>query len=174
RQISFSPSKPVWSVPQGFPGQDFWQKDPKGEEWVAMTLLAVNHGAKGIVSWLWPSTQEIEEASGRLAGVIMGAGRKFLLEAEKRKIVPVEGEVNAAGWENTDGEMLVIIVAYRDEGKVVLDLGLLVQSGVTVKWGSRGWGVEGNRQLIRDEVKGIESWVLVLKVDKMGEERAVG
>lgn len=133
---------------------------------MAMTLLAVNHGAKGIVSWLWPSTQDIEEASGRLAGVLVGAMGGFLLGAEERKIVPVEGEVDAAGWMNANGEMLVVIIAFRDGGKVVLDLGLLVQSGVTVEWGSRGWGVEGHRRLVRGETKEIESWVLVLELDK--------
>ncbi|KAL9608783.1 MAG: hypothetical protein Q9167_006389 [Letrouitia subvulpina] len=172
RQVPFSPSKPVWSVPQGFPKQDFWQEDPKGDEWVAMTLLAVNHGAKGIVSWLWPSTQEIEEASGRLAAVILGIVGKFILGAEERKIVPVEGEVDAAGWMNANGEVLIVIIAYKDEGKVVLDLGLTVQGGVSGAWGSSGWGVEDNRRLVKDGVKETESWVLVLKVDKRCEEGA--
>lgn len=135
---------------------------------MAMTLLAVNHGAKGIVSWLWPSTQDIEETSGRLAGVFMGAMGQFLLGAEEKKIVPVEGNVDAAGWVNADGEMLVVVVAYKDERKVVLDLGLSVQSDVSVEWGSRGWAVEDNRRLVKDEAKEVESWVLVLKLDLKG------
>ncbi|KAK4646264.1 hypothetical protein QC761_209000 [Podospora bellae-mahoneyi] len=58
--------------PQSFHGQDYWLRDPTVGEEHAMNVLAFNHGAKGIISWLWPTSTVLAEAHGQLAKVVTG------------------------------------------------------------------------------------------------------
>ncbi|KAL8965745.1 MAG: hypothetical protein Q9183_003706, partial [Haloplaca sp. 2 TL-2023] len=59
--------KTFWSVPQSFPRQDFWTRTPTGDEVIAMALLAINHGAKGIIGWDFPTDEAIIATTSRFA-----------------------------------------------------------------------------------------------------------
>ncbi|KAL8904200.1 MAG: hypothetical protein Q9207_003437, partial [Kuettlingeria erythrocarpa] len=59
------PPKPIWSVPQAFPAQDYWTRTPSPEEVVAMALLSINHGATGIVMSNFPTEDEIIEGTSK-------------------------------------------------------------------------------------------------------------
>ncbi|KAL8691390.1 MAG: hypothetical protein Q9218_003384, partial [Villophora microphyllina] len=66
--------KTFWAVPQAFPPQDFWQRAPTPKEIIAMTLLAINHGARGILGWQFPTTPEIQEITRLFALTVMETG----------------------------------------------------------------------------------------------------
>ncbi|KAL1841447.1 hypothetical protein VTJ49DRAFT_7062 [Mycothermus thermophilus] len=92
--------KPMIFNPQAFHGQDYWLRDPSKEESWVMVLLAVNHGAKGSISWLWPTSAELAVAHGELATA--------LTKPEVSEFLGTQ-VVDAAGW-LADGKMLVGVV----------------------------------------------------------------
>lgn len=40
--------------PQSFHGEGYWARDPTPDESWAMSLVAVNHGAQGLIAWVYP------------------------------------------------------------------------------------------------------------------------
>ncbi|EGN94657.1 hypothetical protein SERLA73DRAFT_187702 [Serpula lacrymans var. lacrymans S7.3] len=50
--------KAVWSVPQAFEseGLRYWNATPTGQQWLAFTFLSLTHGARGSVSFSYPTT----------------------------------------------------------------------------------------------------------------------
>lgn len=106
--------------PQSFHGQDYWFRDPTTEESWAMDLLAVNHGAVGLISWLWPAGDRLGRAHGDLSKVITGgqvvkflAGEGFA-PGEKRgeRIGPVRAEVVIKETGNGESKIEVVDAAY--------------------------------------------------------------
>lgn len=113
------PYKTFWAVPQAFPAQDFWLRAPTGDEVIAMTLLAINHGARGIVGWLFPTTSEIQAITSLFAQKVMETGAsklfgglgKFVLNAKPMQVdvklpdgLPVDLPVNGSvGWDPHHG-----------------------------------------------------------------------
>ena len=66
-------SKPTWAVIQSFGEQEYWEAIPSPAEVENMMMLAINHNAKGLTYWIYPSTDEINAVSGEL-------GRTFQVE----------------------------------------------------------------------------------------------
>ncbi|KAI9640524.1 hypothetical protein NHQ30_011270 [Ciborinia camelliae] len=62
--------KPTWSVVQAFGEQQYWQSIPNVEEVEVMMMLTVNHNAKGITYWIYPSTNSVNIGSGDLGKVL--------------------------------------------------------------------------------------------------------
>jgi hypothetical protein len=58
------PSKPTWAVLQAFGEQDYWKSIPSSAEFEDMMMLALNHNAKGISYWIYPSTDDVDVGSG--------------------------------------------------------------------------------------------------------------
>lgn len=68
--------------PQSFHGEGYWARDPTPTESWAMSLVAVNHGAQGLIAWVYPvaattitttnTTNEsvLPAAHGKLANVL--------------------------------------------------------------------------------------------------------
>ncbi|KAH9474610.1 hypothetical protein JR316_0013073 [Psilocybe cubensis] len=56
-----------WAVPQAFGGEEFWARPPTGKEWLAQTLLSINHGARGVIPWIDPTPVDIKHCASRLA-----------------------------------------------------------------------------------------------------------
>jgi hypothetical protein len=50
-----APDKTLWAVLQAFWAAPMWPRNPTPEELRAMTYLALNHGARGIVYFSWKS-----------------------------------------------------------------------------------------------------------------------
>ncbi len=76
-----------------------------------MALLSFNHGAKGITSWIYPSTDELDAANGAIAKVVTVAlVQNFLTGAQPVKIV-VDGleMLDVAYWRA--GSQVVVAVA---------------------------------------------------------------
>ncbi|OSD00692.1 hypothetical protein PYCCODRAFT_1437014 [Trametes coccinea BRFM310] len=60
-------SKAMWTVPQGFGGSEYWSRVPTGKEFVVQSVLAINHGALGVVSWSAPTTDDITASAAALS-----------------------------------------------------------------------------------------------------------
>ncbi|KAK3308768.1 uncharacterized protein B0T15DRAFT_391864 [Chaetomium strumarium] len=134
--------------PQAFHGEDYWLRDPSaGESWV-MVMLAVNHGAQGIISWVWPTSDVLAGAHGALAkvltstevaGFVVGGDGPGRIDVE----VPGTDVVDVARWV-VDGKMLVSVVngGYVDVDSVEVSVpnATVIES---TPWGSVDWKLEG-------------------------------
>jgi len=57
----------VWTVPQGFGGSEYWPRTPTGQEFIVQSVLGINHGGMGVVSWDAPTTDDIWAYGSMLA-----------------------------------------------------------------------------------------------------------
>ncbi|KAL0952639.1 hypothetical protein HGRIS_006885 [Hohenbuehelia grisea] len=60
-------TKAVWAVPQGFGNETYWKRYPTGKEFNIQSVLGINHGATGVVSWDDPTTPDIKASASTLA-----------------------------------------------------------------------------------------------------------
>lgn len=165
--------KTQWSVPQAFGNETFWKRYPTGAEVVVMSMVAVNHGSKGLVAWNFPTTADIGDITKELAKVMTGdlAGR-FLLQTPRTQKLAVQGagRVDASVWvDRAAGQVLLSVVNlnYGDlkgEIKVSLPKGVRVKSVDQVLWGDAAWEVShhGSTLSAPAGLLGLEVSMLVL------------
>ncbi|KAF8890734.1 hypothetical protein BD779DRAFT_1671264 [Infundibulicybe gibba] len=60
-------TKAVWTVPQGFGNETYWKRYPTGKEFVVESIVGINHGGLGVVSWDDPTTPDIKASASLLA-----------------------------------------------------------------------------------------------------------
>jgi hypothetical protein len=65
--LGWDTTKSVWAVPQGFGNETYWTRYPTGQEWIVQGVIAINHGAKGVISWNDPTTDDIQASASSLA-----------------------------------------------------------------------------------------------------------
>ncbi|ORY63066.1 uncharacterized protein BCR38DRAFT_458307 [Pseudomassariella vexata] len=144
-------SKTQWFAPQAFGNETFWTRYPTAGEEVVMTMLAINHGAKGIVMWNYPTTAELADLTRRLAVVLTSElVADFFLEAPLVEGLEVKGgsKVDAAAWVSESKRQVLLGVVnlnYEDiqEGiEVVLPDGVKVGSVNEALWGDLSWDIE--------------------------------
>jgi hypothetical protein len=142
-----------WFTPQAFGNETHWDRIPTGDEVAVMTVLAINHGAKGIVMWDYPSYPDIMAMTEKLAKVLPTdelAG--YFLGAPLTKALPVSGadEIDAAAWVDPEtGKVLVSAInmsykALATSIQVSLPEGVEAEAVEEVFWGERDWAVDGN------------------------------
>lgn len=163
-------TKPKWGVPQAFGDSQYWLRNPTAEEETVMNVLSVNHGAKGIVMWDYPTTDEIANETSALSKVLARQPAvSFLTGAETIMDIPwdVKGAplvngLDVAAW-SVDGknQMLVSIINmdYSDLNGTTVSVTLpqKVKSVSSALWGSAKWQVVGNGSTIsRVGMKGLE------------------
>lgn len=161
-------SKPTWAVLQAFGEQDYWKSIPSPAEVENMMMLAVNHNAKGITYWIYPSTDEVNVDSGELGKVFQSEpGKGFLFGANVIKGLEVVGEplVDASAW--IVGSQMMVGVAseeYIDFSSTVTITLPESASGINeVLYGDSSWSVSGN-QLSKTGLNGLEVDILVLNL----------
>lgn len=159
--------KPVWGVPQWFYDADsFWERWATGQEALVMALLRINHGAMGVVAWLYPTSTEIENSTTELAKVLEREDITELLVAAKRQRVvsPAEPLLDASIWVG-DTEVLISIVwqANRAGNSSLLELPVRIDSVETLL-GAEGWSVGQNRTLRKEEKLPFEVSVLKARI----------
>lgn len=100
---------------QSFHGEGYWPRDPTPEESWAMNLLAFNHGARAIVSWVYPPSDLLATAHGALSRVVTASPVvEFLVgEGDGPHRLAVGGlgddEIDVAYWAK-GGQVLVSVV----------------------------------------------------------------
>ncbi|CCF47072.1 hypothetical protein CH063_04033 [Colletotrichum higginsianum] len=166
--------KTQWFAPQAFGNETFWARYPTADEEVVMTVVAVNHGAKGIVMWNYPATDELEGLTSRLAGVftdetavglLLGAGRTQDLAVQGAK------RVDAAVWADAGkGRALISVVnlnyeEIRGEIRVVLPEGVGVGKVVEVLWGDVAWELgDGGGLVATDGLLGLQTSIIIAEL----------
>ncbi|KAI3558093.1 hypothetical protein CABS03_00168 [Colletotrichum abscissum] len=162
--------KTQWFAPQAFGNETFWARYPTAEEEVVMTVLSVNHGAKGIVMWNYPATPELEGMTSKLAGVFTNeAAVEFLLGTERTQDLAVEGakRVDAAVWvDEAKKQVLVSVVnlSYDEisgEIRVVLPDGVEVGEVVEVLWGDVAWEMVDGSLVATEGLLGLQTSVFI-------------
>ncbi|EGO60358.1 hypothetical protein NEUTE1DRAFT_75342 [Neurospora tetrasperma FGSC 2508] len=167
--------------PQAFHGEGYWARDPSAEESWAMVLLAINRGVKGILSWVWPASEELGKAHGRLARVVSsGEGEDgvvvgLLVEGrgpEKLQISTGVKGVDAAGWVDKEGEKMLVSVVNTGEEDIEGLVELEVPSGSRVGkvvWDESGGAGDGKWEvkegkLTKNGLKGMGTALVILEL----------
>lgn len=161
--------KPLWGVPQAFGNQSYWTRVPTAEEEVVMTMLRVNHGAKGIVMWDWPEADDdgLGDVTSQLSSVFQNEDVVgFLLGSSGPTRLDVDGGgglVDAAGWVMSD-KMLVSIVSmdYSVLNGIKVNLGRQAKAVGQMYWGSAGWTVDG--ETVTKDLAGLEAGLFAVEL----------
>lgn len=133
--------------PQSFHGEGYWLREPTVDEAVVMNALAFNHDAKAIVSWVWPTSDDLAVIHGALASVVTRSPVVEFVVAEKANRLSIADLdiVDVAYWVQ-GGEMLLSVVngGYDPiEEEVVIPLPESISPGslTSVIWGDAPWTV---------------------------------
>ena len=108
-------SKAMWTVPQGFGGSGFWSRVPTGKEFVVQSVLAINHGALGVVSWNAPTTDDVTASASVLARSLVTM-KEFILCPEARFAHVVRDRVDVGMW-TVGARVLVLATNLNYEAK---------------------------------------------------------
>lgn len=122
-------TKPVWGVPQWFYDADsFWSRWATRQEAVVLALLRTNHGAMGIVGWIFPTSPEVESVTTDLAKALAREDvTRLLVDGTGQHVTPNPSgqspSLDVAAWVS-GSEILVIIVwpQYEPGGGAILEL----------------------------------------------------
>jgi hypothetical protein len=129
----------------------------------------VNHAAKGIVMWDFPTKADILNVTNKLAAVLTKEPvASFLVGARLVQQLKVAGaeNVDAAAWVK-DNEVFVSVVNL-DYGNTKSNVTVSLPEGVkatTVSrnlWGDARWSIHGNG-ISTDSLMGLEVSLLLLK-----------
>lgn len=166
------PPKVLWGTPQAFGNSEFWKQIPTPEEEVAMTMMSVNHGAKGIIMWTFPTTPDLTNVTSKLAKVLTGVCAGYLLGAEILTGLAVDeaGAIDASAWRVEDSILISIVNSdYEDtEESVTIDLPAgVVATGITsVLWGDGEWRLTASSvQIYRSGLQGLSTDILILSLE---------
>lgn len=165
--------KTFWGVPQAFGGSEYWARPPTQMEEVVMAMLFVNHGAKAIVAWNFPTTEELKLVTASLSKTLSAPDITGLLLGAKPVRLVVEGQVggdlDVTSWK-VGGKILVSIV-YVGLGEYVGSAGIKLPTkakrGIRQIWpveGSKGWVVKDG-MLTKSGLGAMEVSILVLDVE---------
>nr|XP_036582582.1 uncharacterized protein CTRU02_07626 [Colletotrichum truncatum]KAF6791286.1 hypothetical protein CTRU02_07626 [Colletotrichum truncatum] len=165
--------KTQWFAPQAFGNETFWNRYPTADEEVVMTLLSVNHGAKGIVMWNYPATRELESLTSRLAGVFTNkAAVELLLRTKRTQDLAVEGakRIDAAVWVNKEKRQALVSVvnlsydAVPGEIKVMLPEGVEISKAIEVVWGDVEWEFGDGGLVAPSGLRGLQASLFIAEL----------
>lgn len=170
------PQKPLWGVPQAFGNSEFWKQTPTPQEEVVMTMLSVNHGAKGIIMWTFPTTPELVNVTSALADLLTNKCADLLLGADLSSGLAVDGApaADVSLWQNGQNVLLSIINPSYDDvvGLVELQLPINVTAySFNSLWGENQWEVVNDgtgaiRSLQKIGLSGLSVDVLLLALER--------
>lgn len=161
-----SAPKPLWGVPMAFGNESFWTRYPTSDEEVSMTMLSVNHNAKGIVMWDYPTSAELARVTSELSAVLASEEvARFVLGAPTVALRAVGHEkMDVAGW-RVGGRMLVSILSLQTpawDSEVAIALPRGARSVRKVLWGSGEWQLLGG-QLVKKGGRGLETDLVIVE-----------
>jgi hypothetical protein len=160
--------------PQSFFGEGYWLRYPTPEEEYVMVLLALNHGAHSIISWVYPTGSRstmadlLGSAHGNLSRVVTASPAvDFLIGSDRPHPVPI------TVWNST-----VVDVAYWILGKKMLvstvnggyvDINGTVHvpipksAGIsTTLWGGVQWMLSGDKLLTTTALPALGTSLLIV------------
>ncbi|EKM76186.1 hypothetical protein AGABI1DRAFT_108939 [Agaricus bisporus var. burnettii JB137-S8] len=99
-------TKAVWTVPQGFGEETYWKRYPTGKEFVIESVVGINHGGLGVVSWDDPTSDDIKSSASKLA-LAMPKMTPFILSVNASFRQITLDQVDIGLW-TVDGQTLVL------------------------------------------------------------------
>ena len=138
--------KALWGVPQAFGNETYWPRYPSAGEEYVMALLSINHNAKGIVAWDFPTTDELNNATSKLAQMLTASDVTAMLLGTNAQPLTVSlsgsntsaAGVDAAAW--IVGSSMLVSVVSLEYGSVTGDVSVALPATVgtisAVKWGN--------------------------------------
>lgn len=162
------PSKTFWGVSQAFGNESFWRRYPTPEEEVTMNMLSINHNAKGIVIWVYPTSSELSNVTSKLSKILL---RKdvtgHLLGSHTTPLSVVgHGRIDAVGW--TIGKQTFVSILYLEysdfQSELTVTLPAKASSVSEVLWGPGGWSVSGGK-LVKNGLTGLETTLLLVTLE---------
>jgi len=103
--------KVVWTVPQGFGNNTYWTRYPTGEEWVVQSIVGINHGGLGVVSWDDPTPADIKASASGLATALTSGSTPmatFILDSSSTfKQVTTTAGIDTGLW-SLNGKTLLL------------------------------------------------------------------
>ncbi|KAL3418014.1 hypothetical protein PVAG01_11024 [Phlyctema vagabunda] len=142
------PQKTQWGAPQAFGNETFWARYPTASEELVMNMISVNHNAKGIIMWNYPTEPGIIEVTGQLSKALVSKQvTGLLLGSVTLGSLPVNGapRLDVSAW-IVGSQMLVSAVNLEygpTSGVVTIELPAVAQSIAAVPWGDGNWTVSG-------------------------------
>ncbi|KIJ18325.1 hypothetical protein PAXINDRAFT_161711 [Paxillus involutus ATCC 200175] len=128
--LGFERTKTVWSSPQAFGSGIYWSTTPTGQQWAAMTMTSLNHGATGAISYQYPTTTgnvtTIEGTATNFTKLVAESIEPFIVDPEATYENFDYGGVDAGLWGNGTAYLLVVVN--------------LNSTAVYVPWGGVGLG----------------------------------
>lgn len=144
-----------------------------------MTMLSINHGAKGIIMWAFPTTPELTDVTSKLAKVLTGACAKYLLGAELLGGPRINGAdtIDASMW-RVENSLLVSIVnsAHQDTtGSVTVNLpDRMIAMGIaSVLWGDGKWRLTNVQSATHIQRSGLQSMSTDILLVNLEAQQAV-
>ncbi len=101
--VGWARSKALWTVPQGFGASEYWSRVPTGREFVVENALAINHGARGSVSWSAPAPADVTAAGAGLSSAIKTTLKEYVLSPSARFAHEVVDRVDVGMWTGGSG-----------------------------------------------------------------------
>lgn len=139
-----------------------------------MTLLGVNHGAKGITMWDYPTTSELFNLTGDMSTLFTsGTATQFLIGSPRTQDLTVTGEDNldATIWvDQSSGKAMLSVVNLNygsSSGPITVDLptGLVAKAVEESLWGGSSWQVGSNGTVSAAAgLGGLETAVFVVRI----------
>ncbi|KAH8703176.1 hypothetical protein BGW36DRAFT_354607 [Talaromyces proteolyticus] len=140
--------RPVWAVPQSFDGEQYWDRNPTVDETWVMNQLSLNHKAKSIMMWTFPTLDDLATANSKQSKVVTKSPVLDFLTGAQPKGISVEGHrlLDVAYW-IVDNQALISVVnlGYADSSSPVsIELPFAAASTASTPWGSVNWTLSGN------------------------------
>lgn len=140
-------SKPIWAVPQSFDGEGYWSRNPTVDETWVMNQLALNHGAKSIMLWTFPTVDELATANSQQSKVLTKSPVLEFITGGQPTPISVAGlELLDVSYWIVGRQALVSVVnlEYADVSTVEIVLPFTASTIVSNPWGSVSWGLSDN------------------------------
>lgn len=165
-------SKTHWAAPQAFGNETFWTRFPTAAEEVVMNMLSINHAAKGVNMWDFPTSADVLAVTNRLATVLTtNTVANFLLGTPLYQKLGITGatRVDVAAWVGPSSMLLSVVnLNYGNlEGKITVNLpkGAKVTSVTSNIWGDVQWMINEGK-VEANGLLGLEVSLVILELGK--------
>ncbi|KAG0294608.1 hypothetical protein BGZ97_005039 [Linnemannia gamsii] len=145
------PRMPIWMVLQAFSDpKTCWSRDPTPKEYRLMAYVSLIHGAKGLMSWIYPHgfTDELKKSLPGLSRQLVPLASTFILGGEQiLEYTDAPRQITAGAWRRTEGGDRLYVVANTGDKALTL-----TNVDVATIFGQDAALLEGRRKLESLEV----------------------
>ncbi|KAG0198377.1 hypothetical protein BGX28_008194 [Mortierella sp. GBA30] len=116
------PRLPVWMVLQAFSDPNtYWNREPTPAEFRLMSYISLIHGAKGIVSWVYPGnlTPNLRKAFPGLSAELVPLGSKYILGG-KQILEYSDDNIVAGAWIKDAAKLLILVNPKLEPSKLTV------------------------------------------------------